>query len=114
MKAQYPSRIRATARIPTLTIAVGEDVATNEHPFLVRVKASYEPFLPALEDDPGCPEWFQFETLYPINPTSFYTKDGVCVTVQSYCDLVAVLSEKALESIEKIVIEDMKEGRYVY
>lgn len=113
MKA-YPSHIRATARIDTLTISVGEDVATNEVPFLVRAKASYEPELLGNEDEPGCPEWFQFETLYVCDETSFFTKDGVCVTVQPHCDLMAILSERSLESIEKIVLDDMKEGRYVY
>lgn len=101
---------RITVTVPHLTIEVGTDEATNAYPFLVRAKFSHEPFLPPLEEDPGCPEWFAFDGLYCYDDiTHFATKDGVVVTVKSSCDLLLLLTEAQLEVIENIVLRELRD-----
>lgn len=114
MKHFEATQIRITISVPSLTIGVGTDKATNVAPFLVKAKASYEPEILPLEDDPGCPEWFAFDTLYVLQETHLFTKDGVCVTVQPHSDLMLLLTETQLEIIEGIVLHSFKGDNYVY
>lgn len=110
MKNYPSSQFRATVEVPSLTIRVGLDEAHSVCPFLVRAKFSYEPELRPLEDDPGAPEWFAFDGLYCYwDQTYFATSDGVVVTVKSSCDLLLLLTEAQLETIEKIVMREMRD-----
>jgi hypothetical protein len=84
----------------SLSVNGDHNEAHSLAPFLVRAKWSYEPELRPLEDDPGAPEWFAFDTLYTYQDTFFATEDGVLVTIKPHTDLLAILTDKQLSVIE--------------
>lgn len=114
MKLLSTTQGRITVEIARLGLDIQNTLAFNEKPFLVRAKYSFEPELRPLEDDPGCPEWFAFDTLYCCQDTEFVTECGLVVIVKPRVDLLEVLDLGQLYNIEDIVRKAVLEERYVY
>lgn len=68
--------------------------------FFLAVDYYYEPELRPLEDDPGCPEFFEVRSVRTLNPMYFSNEGGVTLSIDSRAELLNILTDEQLTLVE--------------
>lgn len=110
-KKREPCRGTAQFVAGSLTLTIGNDYELQSATAVpLSLDWYYEPYIPATEDEPACPEWLELDEIQVLKPTIFGNEaGGVFVTLKQFALLDNFLTTKQYEDLLTMFREGMKD-----